>query len=130
MDWEIIPQRSSGHAIAAVAESTSGKIDYSYLIFNESSVCQPDAFRHHLSGFRGQMKYILAIDQGTTSTRAILFDRVKVIRVAQKEHEQIFPKPGWVEHDPREIWLRTQQVMREATDGVDRKDIAAIGITN
>ena len=76
------------------------------------------------------MKYILAIDQGTTSTRAILFDRGGIVRVSQKEHEQIFPQPGWVEHDPREIWLRTQEVLREASDGVEAKSIGAIGITN
>jgi glycerol kinase len=76
------------------------------------------------------MKYILAIDQGTTSTRAILFDRNGAVRVGQKEHEQIFPKPGWVEHDPREIWLRTQEVVREAMGDASVKDIGAIGITN
>src|SRR4051812_31479456 len=76
------------------------------------------------------MKFILAIDQGTTSTRAILFDRTGIVRVAQKEHEQIFPQPGWVEHDPREIWMRTHQVVREATEEIDAKQIGAIGITN
>ena len=76
------------------------------------------------------MKFVLAIDQGTTSTRCILFDRKGIVRLAQKEHEQIFPQPGWVEHDPQEIWLRTQQVVREATDGIDPKQIASIGITN
>src|SRR3954452_4571870 len=76
------------------------------------------------------MKYILAVDQGTTSTRAILFDRNAIVRVAQKEHEQIFPRPGWVEHDPREIWLRTQEEMREATDGIDSASVGAIGVTN
>jgi glycerol kinase len=76
------------------------------------------------------MNYILATDQGTTSTRAILFDRTGIVRVAQKEHEQIFPQPGWVEHDPQEIWLRTQHVLREAADGIDVKTIGAIGITN
>src|SRR3954468_15284960 len=76
------------------------------------------------------MKFILAIDQGTTSTRAILFDRSGIVRVAQHEHEQIFPQPGWVEHNPREIWMRTQQVIREAMDGHTACDIGAIGITN
>jgi glycerol kinase len=76
------------------------------------------------------MKYIAAIDQGTTSTRCILFDRTGIVRLAQKEHEQIFPQPGWVEHDLQEIWLRTQQVMREAVDGIDPRQIASIGITN
>ena len=59
--------------------------------------------------------YIGAIDQGTTSTRFIVFDRGgRLVATAQKEHEQIYPQPGWVEHDPEEIWLRTQQVVREA----------------
>jgi glycerol kinase len=76
------------------------------------------------------MKFIAAIDQGTTSTRCILFDRTSIVRVAQKEHRQIFPKPGWVEHDSLEIWLRTQEVLRDATDGIDAKQIVGIGITN
>ncbi len=59
--------------------------------------------------------YIGAIDQGTTSTRFIVFDRHgRVSAIAQKEHEQIFPKPGWVEHDPNEIWRRTKEVIEEA----------------
>ena len=59
--------------------------------------------------------YIGAIDQGTTSTRFIVFDRYgRVSAIAQKEHEQIFPKPGWVEHDPDEIWRRTTEVIEEA----------------
>lgn len=77
--------------------------------------------------------YIGAIDQGTTSTRFIVFDKTgRVVSVAQKEHEQIFPKPGWVEHDPEEIWRRTQEVIAEALlqRGLRPKDIAAIGITN
>jgi len=77
--------------------------------------------------------YIGAIDQGTTSTRFIVFDRVgHVISVAQKEHQQIYPKPGWVEHDPEEIWQRTQEVIAEAMQkgGLQPADLAAIGITN
>ena len=59
--------------------------------------------------------YIGAIDQGTTSTRFIVFDRAgRIVAVAQKEHEQIYPQPGWVEHDPNEIWRRTQEVIAEA----------------
>lgn len=76
------------------------------------------------------MKYVLAIDQGTTSTRAILFDRKSIVRLAQKEHTQIFPQAGWVEHYPREIWQRTQEVIGEACAGANKADIAAIGITN
>ena len=78
-------------------------------------------------------KYIAAIDQGTTSTRFMVFDHGgNVIAVDQKEHEQIYPKPGWVEHDPLEIWKRTQEVIAGALNkgGINPKDIAAIGITN
>jgi glycerol kinase len=78
-------------------------------------------------------KYIVAIDQGTTSTRCILFDHSgKIAAADQKEHKQIYPRPGWVEHDALEIWERTQRVIRGALDksGVTAADIAAIGITN
>jgi len=77
--------------------------------------------------------YIGAIDQGTTSTRFIVFDRLgRIVSVAQKEHEQIFPQPGWVEHDPEEIWRRTQSVIQESMNarGLHPQDLAAIGITN
>ena len=79
------------------------------------------------------MKYILAFDQGTTSSRAIVFDHDGNIKsLAQKEFEQIFPKPGWVEHDPNEIWSSQAAVAAEAITkiGINGKDIAAIGITN
>ena len=78
-------------------------------------------------------KFVAAIDQGTTSTRCILFDHAgNIAAVDQKEHEQIYPKPGWVEHDALEIWERTQRVVRGALEksGADVADIAAIGITN
>lgn len=78
-------------------------------------------------------KYVAAIDQGTTSTRCMLFEHSgKVISLAQKEHNQIYPQPGWVEHDPLEIWQRTQEVIREAVAKASLQpgDIAAIGITN
>ncbi len=78
-------------------------------------------------------KYAAAIDQGTTSTRCMLFDHGgRVVSVAQKEHEQIYPKPGWVEHDVTEIWARTQEVIDEAvaTAGASASDIAGVGITN
>jgi glycerol kinase len=78
-------------------------------------------------------KYLLAIDQGTTSSRAIVFDKQgNIIQSAQKEFTQIFPKPGWVEHDPLEIWSTQIGVITEAKtrSGIDAKDIAAIGITN
>jgi glycerol kinase len=77
--------------------------------------------------------YLGAIDQGTTSTRFIVFDHSgRIVSAAQKEHEQIFPKPGWVEHDPDEIWRRTQEVIAEAMQAksLRPKDLAAIGITN
>jgi glycerol kinase len=79
------------------------------------------------------MKYVLAIDQGTTSSRTILFDHDGNIRsVAQKEFTQIFPKPGWVEHNPQEIWASQATTMTEALTNVNAKgsDIVAIGITN
>ncbi len=77
--------------------------------------------------------YILALDQGTTSSRAILFNHQgSIASVAQKEFTQIFPKPGWVEHDPDEIWSSQFSVMAEviARQNISTKEIAAIGITN
>ena len=79
------------------------------------------------------MKYILALDQGTTSSRAILFDHAGAIRaVAQKEFTQMFPRPGWVEHDAEEIWLTQSSVARAVLKKARLKpdQIAAIGITN
>ncbi|MEZ4939716.1 MAG: glycerol kinase GlpK [Saprospiraceae bacterium] len=78
-------------------------------------------------------KYVAAIDQGTTSTRCIIFDKQgNIVSVGQKEHEQIYPKPGWVEHNPEEIWKNTLEVIAQAriarSIGID--DIAAVGITN
>ncbi len=78
-------------------------------------------------------KYVAAIDQGTTSTRCILFDRQgTIVSVGQKEHEQIYPKPGWVEHNPDEIWKNTLEVIALARikASVTAADVAAIGITN
>ncbi|HYL86593.1 MAG TPA: glycerol kinase GlpK [Candidatus Angelobacter sp.] len=77
--------------------------------------------------------YIGAIDQGTTSTRFMVFDQAaRVVAVAQKEHQQIFPQPGWVEHDALEILRRTEEVIAEALAmrGLRASDLAAIGITN
>ncbi|MGA8104744.1 MAG: glycerol kinase GlpK [Candidatus Acidiferrales bacterium] len=77
--------------------------------------------------------FIGAIDQGTTSTRFIVFDRSgRIVAVAQKEHQQIYPRPGWVEHDPQEIWQRTEEVIAEAMrqKSLVPSDLAAIGITN
>lgn len=78
-------------------------------------------------------KYIMALDQGTTSSRCILFDKKgNMCSVAQKEYRQYYPKPGWVEHDPKEIWSSQISVATEAMSkiGVDAEDIHAIGITN
>mgnify|MGYP002514710069 CR=1 FL=1 len=78
-------------------------------------------------------KYILSLDQGTTSSRAILFDKNQnIVAMSQKEFTQIFPKPGWVEHDAGEIWSTQLGVAVEAMSkaGATAEDIAAIGITN
>jgi glycerol kinase len=77
--------------------------------------------------------YAGALDQGTTSTRFMVFDHSgQVVAIDQKEHEQIYPKPGWVEHDPIEIWERSQSVIRAALDskGLKASDLAAVGVTN
>src|ERR1039457_2644173 len=77
--------------------------------------------------------YIGAIDQGTTSTRFMVFDRSgRIVSVAQKEHEQIYPQPGWVEHDANEIWRRTREVISLGLEqrALVASDLAAIGITN
>src|SRR3954467_6518129 len=79
------------------------------------------------------MRYVLALDQGTTSSRAILFnDEGAVVSLAQREFPQIFPQPGWVEHDPKEIFRTQRDTAREAVrkSGVALKDIMAVGITN
>lgn len=78
-------------------------------------------------------KYIMALDQGTTSSRTILFDKSgNIICQANQEFQQIFPKPGWVEHDPEEIWRTQLLTMKEVLEktGINGKDIEAIGITN
>ncbi len=78
-------------------------------------------------------EFIGAIDQGTTSTRFIIFDRAgQIMASAQREHRQIYPQPGWVEHDPAEIWQRTQEVIDDAMrqSGLRAQDLAAVGISN
>ena len=78
-------------------------------------------------------QYILAIDQGTTSSRAIVFDHSgHIVESGQLEHEQIFPRAGWVEHDAAEIWKNTREVVGLALTraNLTYKDIAAVGITN
>jgi glycerol kinase len=77
--------------------------------------------------------FVAAVDQGTTSSRCIIFDRAGVaVAMAQAEHRHHFPRPGWVEHDPAEIWHKVQQCIRGALDsaGLSRADLAAVGITN
>ena len=77
--------------------------------------------------------FIGAIDQGTTSTRFLIFDRAgRIAASAQREHRQIYPQPGWVEHDPEEIWLWTRETIAEAMAqrGLHSSDLAALGITN
>ena len=78
-------------------------------------------------------KYIAGIDQGTTSTRCMIFDHGgNVMAVDQREHRQIYPRPGWVEHDPLEIWQKTQQVIAGALQNgnISRQDVLAVGVTN
>ncbi len=80
-----------------------------------------------------QENYVLAIDQGTTSSRAIIFDHSgRIVATGQREHEQIFPRAGWVEHDPMEIWESVREVVAQALSkaSVNRDQIAAVGITN
>ncbi|MPV38417.1 glycerol kinase GlpK [Georgenia subflava] len=80
-----------------------------------------------------EKKYVLAIDQGTTSSRAIVFDHSgQIVETGQMEHEQIFPKAGWVEHDPKEIWKNVREVVSLALSraNLTHRDIAAVGITN
>lgn len=76
-------------------------------------------------------EYVGAIDQGTTGTRFILFDKSgHIISKAYEKHEQIYPKPGWVEHDPVEIWKNTQKVIRDAVEEVNLEKIVSVGVTN
>jgi glycerol kinase len=77
--------------------------------------------------------YVGAIDQGTTSSRFIVFDGDgRIVALAQREHAQIYPEPGHVEHDPLEIWRNTQGVIEEvlARSGLRARDLAAVGVTN
>src|SRR5216117_3912331 len=82
---------------------------------------------------KATMKYILALDQGTTSSRAIIFDHAgSITAVAQKEFHQIFPRPGWVEHNANDIWSTQAGIAAQALAqaGLAPGDIAAVGITN
>ena len=78
-------------------------------------------------------QYVAAIDQGTASSRCLVFDRsARLVSVAQKEHRHIFPRPGWVEHDPEEIWANVEEVVQSALDKAQLKtsDLVALGIAN
>ena len=76
-------------------------------------------------------QFVMAFDEGTTGCRTILFDKGgNVYKSSYREFTQIFPKPGWVEHDPMEIWEAQMQTMRDVMKGVDPQTIATIGITN
>ncbi|MGZ6268424.1 MAG: FGGY family carbohydrate kinase, partial [Candidatus Limnocylindrales bacterium] len=78
-------------------------------------------------------QYVGALDQGTTSTRFMIFNHSGgVVAIDQKEHEQIYPRPGWVEHDPVEIWTRCVEVVRGALAkaGIKASDLASVGVTN
>ena len=80
-----------------------------------------------------EKKYIVALDQGTTSSRAVVMDHdANIVSVSQREFEQIYPKPGWVEHDPMEIWASQSSTLVEvlAKADINSDEIAAIGITN
>ena len=86
-----------------------------------------------MGGLQIMKEYIMALDQGTTSSRCILFDHAgKIVTMAQKEFTQIYPQPGWVEQNPREIWSSQMSVAIEAMAniGASSKNIRAIGITN
>jgi glycerol kinase len=78
-------------------------------------------------------RYVAAIDQGTASSRCLIFDRAsRLVSVAQKEHRHVYPRPGWVEHDPEEIWANVQEVVSDALDKaqLDASDVVALGIAN
>ena len=86
-----------------------------------------------MTGMKTDKKYVLAIDQGTTSSRAILFNHDgEIVAVAQKEHAQILPRAGWVEHDAAEIWANVRSVVAGVLSKaeVNRHEIASVGITN
>src|SRR5439155_20072951 len=98
------------------------------------SARDPTADLRRREGREGSMaQYAGALDQGTTSTRFMSFEHSgQVVGVDQKEHEQIYPKPGWVEHDPLEIWQRSEEVIKGALakTGAKASDLAAVGVTN
>src|ERR1700722_11065404 len=90
-----------------------------------------DPLRGEGSASMSGQDYLLAIDQGTTSTRAILFDAGGTVHhIARRDLRQIYPRPGWVEHDPEEIWQAVVITCREAVAAAQGRPVAAIGITN
>src|SRR5438067_2084373 len=87
--------------------------------------------KREAEGGESMAKYVLSIDQGTTSTRAMLFDRKgNIVVTGQKEFTQYYRQPGWVEHDAMEIWESTNEVIMQAVQDVPIGDITAVGITN
>ena len=123
--------RSSGRPVAAAWETW---LQYGNRILRpRRRQPQPKAAARARTGRGTSMSFVLALDQGTTSSRALLFDHAGAVRaVAQAEFRQIFPQPGWVEHDAAEIWATQSGVMHEvlAKAGLGARDVAAIGITN
>src|SRR4029453_1336350 len=78
-------------------------------------------------------QYVAAIDQGTASSRCMVFDRsARIVSISQKEHQHLFPRPGWVEHDPEEIWRNVEEVVQDALDKaqLELSDVVALGIAN
>lgn len=95
--------------------------------------CSPAVLCGNQEGGSGVKQYVIALDQGTTSSRCILFDQAQnIVGTAQKEFTQIYPRPGWVEHDPMEIYSSQYGVMNEvlAKTGAGAGEVAGIGITN
>lgn len=107
---------------------------FNIIIYKKIDISEIQNFVHNLSIYEGiKMRYILALDQGTTSSRAVIFDEYcNIISMAHKEFPQYYPEPGWVEHDPNEIWASQNSVVIEALSksNLSKYDIAAIGITN
>lgn len=114
---KFLPMRSSSAVMVALPPLT--KTSNRRRPFSSSSSSSPP--------------FVGALDQGTSSTRFVVFDKKgQVVSSVQKEHQQFYPQPGWVQHDPNEIWDNSAQVMAETMEkaGIGPKDVASIGITN